>query len=59
MMNEAILNFPHNKNLLIAQEASLVDNSIEISNISFTQKDLIETNNLVSLINFFGCFLID
>ena len=35
---------------LINQEAFLVDNSIEISNMSFTPKDFIETHNLITLI---------
>ncbi len=35
---------------MISQEVLLVDNSIEISNISFTPKDIISTYNLMNLI---------
>ena len=32
-------------------EVFLVDNSIEISNISFTPRDLIDTHNLITLVS--------
>ncbi|MDC1534066.1 hypothetical protein N8471_05155 [Polaribacter sp.] len=38
------------KNLLISQEVFLVDNSIEISNISFTPRDFNDTVKQIELL---------
>ena len=38
------------ENRVTISDYSLVDNSIEISNISFTPKDLIDTHHIMSLI---------
>ena len=40
----------HKKNLLISQEVFFVDNSIEISNLSFTPVDFLEVNKSIQLI---------
>jgi len=38
------------KKRVTISDYSLVDNSLEISNISITPKDLIDTHNLVTLV---------
>jgi hypothetical protein len=57
MIFELTNSFKYNYNLIIEKtqiqnvlESCVVDNSYEISNISFTPKDLIDTHNLVTLI---------
>jgi len=44
------LSLKHKKRVTISDYSYLVDNSIEISNISFTPKDIISTYNLMNLI---------
>ena len=43
--------FYKTKNLLISQEVFLVDNSFEISNISLTPRDIIDTHHIMTLVS--------
>jgi len=49
-LKNKLQDFAHKKNLMISQEVLLVDNSIEIWNISFTTRDLSESYDHIQFI---------